>query len=414
MSDLIARCTRSHLDAAMSRLGLSDGVRALLLAPRRVVEATLPLRRDDGSLAAYRAYRVQHDDARGPFKGGLRYHPDVDRDHFVGLAQLMTWKCALLDLPFGGAKGGIAVAPKEHSGAELDRLTRALADALEPVIGPDHDIPAPDVGTGPREMGTIVDAYGAHHGHQLAVVTGKPLALGGSRGRVAATGRGVAMTAKWAAADAGVEVGEATVAIQGFGNVGTYAALALREAGARVVAVSNSAGTLRRDGGLDVPALAEAHRREGGHITLSDHAEGDTLDAEAIVGLDVDILVLAALEGAVHTDNHESVRARIVVEGSNAPITCESDGALTSRGVRIVPDLLANAGGVTVSYFEWVQNRQGSSWSEARVFDELEQRMRAAWDTVKGRATEEDVTLRAAAYLVAIERVLESRRARGR
>ncbi|MEX2471519.1 MAG: Glu/Leu/Phe/Val dehydrogenase [Gemmatimonadota bacterium] len=414
MSDLIARCTRTHLDAAMDRLDLDDGTRQLMLEPQRVIEATLPLTRDDGSLAAYRAWRVQHDDSRGPFKGGLRYHPDVDRDHFVGLAQLMTWKCALVDLPFGGGKGGIAVAPNDHSEAELARLTRALADALDPVLGPDRDVPAPDVGTGPREMGLIVDAYEARRGHQPAVVTGKPLSLGGSRGRVAATGRGVALIAKWAAADAGIDVGEATVAVQGFGNVGTHAALALHEAGARVVAVSNSAGTLKRDDGLDVPALVEAHVREGGHITLSDHAEGETLDADAIIGLDVDLLVLAALEGAVDTDNQESVLARIVIEGSNAPITCEADGALTSRGVRIVPDLLANAGGVTVSYFEWVQNRQGAAWSEARVFEELEQRMRSAWDTVLERARKEDVTLRAAAYLVAIERVLESRRARGR
>lgn len=414
MSDLIARCTRTHLDAAMDRLGLDDGTRQLMLEPRRVIEATLPLRRDDGSLAAYRAYRVQHDDTRGPFKGGLRYHPDVDRDHFSGLAQLMTWKCALLDLPFGGGKGGIAVDRQEHSQAELDRLTRALVDALDPVLGPDRDVPAPDVGTGPREMGLIVDAYEARHGHQPAVVTGKPLSLGGSRGRVAATGRGVAMTAQWAAADAGMDVGEATVAVQGFGNVGTHAALTLHEAGARVVAVSNSGGTLKHDDGLDVPALVEAHVREGGHITLSDHAEGETLDADAIIGLDVDLLVLAALEGAVDADNQESVQARIVVEGSNAPITRAADGALTSHGVRIVPDLLANAGGVTVSYFEWVQNRQGTAWSEARVFEELEQRMRAAWDTVLERARGEDVTLRAAAYVVAIERVLESRRARGR
>ena len=413
MTDLIARCARHHLERAMDRLDLDGGMRELLVEPKRVVELTLPLRRDDGSIAAYKAFRAQHDDARGPFKGGLRFHPSVDREHVLGLAQLMTWKTALLDLPFGGAKGGIAVAPRDHSAAELERLTRALAAGLDPVIGPDDDIPAPDVGTGPREMAWILDAYAERHGVQPAVVTGKPAALGGSAGRVEATGRGVAMVAAWAAEAEGIDMDGATVAVQGFGNVATHAALALHERGCRVVAVSNSSGAIHAQGGLDVPRLVEAHREAGGSITLSDHSGADALDAPELLGLDVDVLVLAALEGAIDDDNQDSVRARLIVEGSNAPIVCESEPALEERGIRIVPDLLANAGGVTVSHLEWVQNRRGGQWSRERVLDELETRMRTAWDAVRERADADQVTLRSAAYLIAVERVVRARELRG-
>lgn len=396
----------------MDHLGIDAGLRALLVHPKRVVEMSLPLRRDDGSLAAYRAFRVQHDDSRGPFKGGLRFHPSVERDDVLGLAQMMTWKTALLDLPFGGAKGGIAVAPNDHSAPELERLTHALVAALDGLIGPDMDVSAPDVGTGPREMGWIVHAYADRHGLEQAVVTGKPEELGGSAGRFEATGSGVAMMASWAAEEAGIDLDGARAAVQGFGNVATHAALGLHERGCRVVAISNSSGGLRCEEGLDVPALVRAHREEGGGIDLAEHAEGTEMEGSSLLGLHVDILVLAAMEGAIGADNQKHVNAKLVVEGSNTPIDCESEHDLAARGVCIVPDLLANAGGVVVSYLEWIQNRQGDTWSRERVLEDLEARMRTAWECVRDRAGEEEVPLRDAAYRIAVERVVHARELR--
>lgn len=413
MSNVILECARAYADEAMDRLGLDAETRALLTRAQRTVEVEVPIRRDDGSLAVHRGYRVQHDRSRGPFKGGLRFRSGVEREHFVGLAELMTWKTALLDLPFGGAKGGMDVDPSAYSLGEMERLTKAFAAALDGLIGPELDIPAPDVGTGPREMAWIFDWYAGRHGTRPAVVTGKPLALGGSRGRAEATGWGAALVSRWALEDLGLDPGDATVAVQGWGSVATHAALALHESGARVVAVSNSSEALYSPEGLDVPRLAKARWRAGGHVRLSDHGDGEGLPPEELVSLDVDVLLLAALEGAVDESNDQDVRARIVVEGANAPVSCRSDGRLAEKGVRVVPDILANAGGVTVSYFEWVQNRQGTVWSEDRVREELERRMRTAWATVLHRSGDDDVTLRAAAWLIAIERVAEARRLRG-
>ena len=398
----------------MDSLGLEAGLRTLLVEPKRMVEMILPLRRDDGSLAAYRAFRIQHDDTRGPFKGGLRYHPSVGREEVLGLAQLMTVKTALLDLPFGGAKGGITVKPGDHSALEMERLTRALVTALDGLIGPEVDVPAPDVGTGPREMAWIVDAFAERNGLQPAVVTGKPEELGGSAGRVEATGRGVALVAAWAAEDRGIDLQAARVAVQGFGNVATHAALGLHERGCRVVAVSNSSGALEREEGLDIPTLVAAHREAGGGIVLAEHVEGAEVDGQRVLSMDVDILVLAAMEGAVGAENHEHVKATLVVEGGNAPIDCESEPDLAQRSVRVIPDLLANAGGVTVSYLEWLQDRRGQRWSRERVLHELEIRMRTAYESVRDRADTGGLSLRDAAYLIAVERLAQARVLRGR
>lgn len=397
----------------MELLGLDEEIRLLLNTPFRVVEVELPLRRDDGSLAVHKGFRVQHDHSRGPFKGGLRYHPSVDREHALGLAQLMTWKTAVVDLPFGGGKGGIDVDPEAYSERELETLTKTFTTRLGNVIGPEKDIPAPDVGTGGREMAWIFEAYAKQHGAMPGVVTGKPVELGGSLGRVEATGRGVAFVAAWAAREEGLDLSEATVAVQGFGNVGSHAARFLQDRGCRVVAVSNRFGGILDEAGLDLAALIEARREAGGDVELTDAAPGDALESGELLELDVDILVPAALEGAIHDGNVDAVRARVIVEGANAPVERSCDGTLDDRGVTVVPDILANAGGVTVSYLEWVQNRQRYRWTEERVNRELEETLSRAWDGVRRRASQEDVTYRKAAYAIAIERVIRAVELRG-
>lgn len=413
MSATMQRCTDAFVDDALDRLGVEDEMRLLLRTPYRVVELELPLVRDDGSLAVHKGYRVQHDHSRGPFKGGLRYHPSVDMDHFRGLAQLMTWKTAVVDIPFGGAKGGIDVDPTTLSERELERLTKSFTRRLDDLIGPEYDIPAPDMGTGPREMAWIYEAYAKRGGARPGVVTGKPVELGGSLGRTEATGRGVAHLTAWAAEEMGLELDGASVAVQGFGNVGAHAALFLARAGAQVVAVSNRHGGVHDPGGLPVEELFQARRASEEEIRLDQAVPGDRLEAGELLELEVDILVPAALESVVHEGNVDRIAARLLVEGANAPVECESAGTLEDRGVTIVPDILANAGGVTVSYLEWVQNRQRYRWKLERVDGELEETLRNAWGAVRERARSREVSYREAAYDLAVGRVIRAIELRG-
>ena len=406
----LQECSERFLGDALTALDVSVELAEMLRTPFRQIEFELPLRRRDGSVRVYHGYRVQHDRSRGPFKGGLRYHPDVDLQHFHGLASVMTWKCALVDIPFGGAKGGIDCDPHELDAQELRTLTGKFVERLRDVIGPDRDIPAPDMGTGPREMAWIVDAYSADHGYSPGVVTGKPLQLGGADGRVEATGRGVAHLVRWAGEEHGIDVaGGATVAIQGFGNVGTHAARALHEQGARVVAVSDVDGGVHDAGGLDVPALLEQVAGGGSIHDLGLEEWGNA----QLLAADVDVLVPAAIDGVITTDNVEAVRARLVVEGANLPTTCDADRRLRERGVTVVPDILANAGGVTVSYLEWVQNHQRYRWSGERIADELEQLLATAWAQVRDRAHDDGTSYRQAAYRLAVQRVLQATELRG-
>lgn len=411
-------CSQAFLDQALERLGAGEEQRTLLSGPYREIKVELPIRRDDGELAVFAGYRVQHDNSRGPFKGGLRFHPHVDMEHFRGLASVMTWKTALVDVPFGGAKGGIDCDTHELSRQELEVLTKRFTDKMEVVLGPNRDIPAPDVGTGPREMAWILEQYSKTNGYEPGVVTGKPIQLAGSPGRVEATGRGVAMLTAWACEEHDLELEGATVAIQGFGNVGSHAARFLAERGARIVAVSDARGAVHDVDGVDVDAVLERKReseeREGGYVPLRElGVEGDEITNEELLTLDVDVLIPAAIEGVLHTGNVEDVRAGLVVEGANLPTDCDAARALDERGVPVVPDILANAGGVTVSYLEWVQNRERYRWAEERVNEELETFLRRAWEDVRDTAREEGISYRLAAYQIAAGRVMEATRLRG-
>jgi glutamate dehydrogenase (NAD(P)+) len=402
------------LDRAFDHLQIETHMRHLLRACYREVRFELPLKRDDGSMALFTGYRVQHDQSLGPFKGGLRFHPDVDMDHFVALARLMTWKCALLGLPFGGAKGGVDCDPEELSAREMENLTKRLVTRLDMIIGPNRDIPAPDMGTGPQEMAWIVDAYAHRFGYSPGVVTGKPIALGGSEGRLQATGRGVAQIAELAAEAHGLDIDEASVAIQGFGNVGSNAARFLHDRGARVVAVSDVGGGKHDADGLQMDRLLDA-RDSSPRPVSSDEVElaGDEISNQDLLELEVDILIPAAIGHVITRDNVEDVKAGLIVEAANMPIDSEADETLAERGVHVVPDLLANAGGVTVSFLEWVQNQNRYQWSEEKVNAELKGRMEQAWQTASQRAEEENISLRLAAYSIAVERVVNAIQLRG-
>ncbi len=402
------------LHRAFEQLQIEPELRLLLRSCYREVRFELPLKRDDGSIAMFYGFRVQHNQSRGPFKGGLRFHPDVDMDHFVALAMLMTWKCALLNLPFGGAKGGVNCEPGELSSRELENLTKRLTERTSMIIGPDRDIPAPDMGTGPREMAWIVDAYAHLHGFSPGVVTGKPLELGGSLGKTDAAGRGVAQITALAADFSGIDLKQATVAVQGFGNVGANAARFLAERGAKIVAISDSSGGLYHSKGLDIGLLCQQVNEEERPKPLTKiDSRGDVISNQELLELEVDILIPAAIGHVITAENVERIKAALIVEAANMPIDCQADSILKERGTTVVPDILANAGGVIVSYQEWVQNRQRYQWSEKQVVDELEQRLDQAWQDVVGRADSEEVDLRLAAYLIAVERVLVAVRMRG-
>ncbi len=402
---------RTQLRQAVEILGYDEGTYDMLATSRREVSVSVPLRRDDGRIEVLVGHRVQHNFSRGPAKGGLRFGPGVDLDEVRALAMWMTWKCALVDLPYGGAKGGIAIDPRSSSMAELERVTRRYTSEIAPVIGPDQDIPAPDVGTDERVMAWMLDTYSVGIGRTApAVVTGKPIALGGSLGRASATSRGVADITVAALAHRGRDVRGARIAVQGFGKVGRDAARFLHEAGARIVAVSDVDGAVIALEGLDVPALV-AHAAVAG--TVVGFAGADPLEPAELLELELDVLIPAAVEGVIHEGNARRVRAAIVVEGANGPTTSEADRILRERDVLVVPDILANSGGVIVSYFEWAQANQTYRWSEAEVERRLRERMTIAWHAVVDSAARRDVSLRLAATTLAVERVTEAHRLRG-
>lgn len=395
----------AFITAAFDRMDLGEEMRHLLRLPHRQIEFELPLRRDDGSLSVYRGCRVQHNRSRGPFKGGFRHHPQSDVGHYRDLAATMTWKCALVDIPFGGAKGGVNCDPHELSIRELEVLSKETMSRLTPFVGPDKDILAPDIGTGPREMAWMLQEYSKHHGSEPAAVTGKPLALQGSPARASATGRGVALVTAWAAESEGIDLNEATIAVQGFGKVGRHAAAGLAERGARIVALSDSGGALYDAEGLNIGDLINALEQMDHPSLSSSEGEGDRIDNEELLALDVDILVPAAVGGVIDEDNVSDVRARMIVEAANLPVTAAADRSLAERGVPVIPDILANAGGVAASYLEWVQNRQRYRWDRDREDEALERILREAWHEVKKRAAHERVDYRLAAYCTGVERV---------
>jgi len=408
-------CQESFLREALEGMAEVEGeLRKNLELPFREIAVELPLLREDGSLTVFQGYRVQHNNARGPLKGGLRLHPDVDLDEFRGLASLMTWKCALVDIPFGGGKGGINCDPRELTERELAALLQSFTQRMAPVIGPDTDIPAPDVNSSAREMAWIVEAYSRIRGAlHPGVVTGKPLSLHGSWGRTAATGRGVAqITARVWEWFTGQNLDGATVHLQGFGNVGSHAAVFLAERGARITGVSDAGGAIFDPAGLDVTTL-KMQMECGELASVAEYAaaprRGDNPD---LLAGEVDILIPAALECAIHEGNASQVRARLIVEAANGPTTCAADHILAGREIPVVPDILANAGGVVVSYLEWVQNQERYRWKEERVNRELEEILERAWTTVRERHEATGERLRMAAFRIGIERVLETMMAR--
>ncbi len=402
---------RAQLATAIGILGYDGGMHAMLATPRREIHVAVPVRRDDGSVEIRHGYRVQHNISRGPGKGGLRYAANVDIDEVRALAMWMTWKCAVVDLPYGGAKGGVTVDPHSYSRAELERLTRRYTSEIMPMIGPERDIMAPDIGTDDQVMAWVMDTYSVNQGYTIpAVTTGKPLAVGGSLGRATATSRGVVHVAAATLADAGVALSEVSAAVQGFGKVGSHLARFLFDAGSRVVAVSDEHGGVRADDGLDVPALV-AHVDATGTVVGFDG--GDPIDNASLLALDVDLLLPAAVEGVLDEAAARNVKARWVVEAANGPTTTAGDRVLAERGVVVVPDILANAGGVVVSYFEWVQANQAYWWTEAEIEERLAQRMRQAYGEVASFGRAEGLNLRDAALTISVRRVAEAHKIRG-
>lgn len=399
----------SYQQQAFDSLELDAGLRASLEKPVRELKVAVPVLEDNGDITVYDGFRVQHDNARGPFKGGLRFHPDMDMGHARDLAETMTWKTALMDLPLGGGKGGVNCNPKDLSEKQMRELVSAFTSRLGDLIGPDIDIPAPDVGTGPREMAWIFSSYSEKHGYSPGVVTGKPLALGGSQGRVAATGRGVSLITQWAAEEMGIDIKDATVAIQGFGNVGRFAAQILSEAGARIVAVSDSSGAIYDKDGLELEKIIRQKHENKRRKSIADMTlSGKSLSGEELLSLDVDVLIPAALGGSINAENAKSVQAKLIVEGANLPITPEANEMLGKRGIEIMPDILANAGGVVVSHLEWVQNREGYTWELVRVEDAMEERMQRAFRDVVDYAKENNLSYRHSAYCIAVKRVAQA------
>jgi len=402
----------THFEKAANIINLEVYMRRILLAPFREVTVEVPVRMDDGRIEVFTGYRIQHNGARGPCKGGIRYHPEADHDEVLGLATIMTWKTALMDIPFGGAKGGITVDPKKLSKLELERLTRRFTQRIAIVLGPYRDIPAPDVNTNAQVMAWILDEYSNRQGYTPAVVTGKPISLGGSLGREEATGRGVMYVMEEYARDFGIPLQGGRVVIQGFGNVGSHLARLLDvEAGAKVVAVSDVEGGIYNDKGLDLPGLLAhvAQRRP-----VSEWKGGKRITNEELWAVPCEWLVPAALGGVITKEaNAKTVDCKVVVEGANEPTTPTADVILEERGIPVLPDFLANAGGVTVSYYEWAQNLQQYRWTHDQVNKELKATITKAYVAVRDLAKEKGVAFRTAAYGIALQRVAEAERLRG-
>jgi glutamate dehydrogenase (NAD(P)+) len=401
----------AQLDEAAELMGLAPGVHEILRSPKRALIVSVPFRMDDGSTRVYQGYRVHHNVTRGPAKGGIRYHPDVNLDEVKALAMWMTWKCAIAGIPFGGAKGGVSVNPKQHSRGELERMTRRYASEILPLIGPERDIPAPDMNTDEQVMAWIMDTYSQNQGYSVpGVVTGKPVPIGGSKGRAGATSRGVLYMIFSTLKQLGIPPEEVRVAIQGYGKVGGFAAQLLHDAGCCVVAVSDVEGGLFRDRGLD-PEAINRHKREGGSV--KDFPGADPISNEQLLEVDCDVLVPAAIEGVITVKNADRIKARVVCEAANGPVTFEADKILNDRGIFVVPDILANSGGVTVSYFEWVQDIQAYFWDEEEVNDRLRLIMERAFQDVYEMAQDKDLTMRQAAHWIGVGRVAEAHLTRG-
>jgi glutamate dehydrogenase (NAD(P)+) len=398
-------------NVAAERLELPEDVAAVLRSSYREVQVQVPVRLSDDELHVFSGYRVQHNGARGPYKGGIRFHPEVDLDEVRALAELMTWKTAIVNIPYGGAKGGVNVDPSKLERREVEQIARSFMDKIEKVLGPQRDIPAPDVGTNAQVMAWLMDEYGKLHGHSPACVTGKPIALEGSFGREAATGRGVVEVFCEAAREIDLEPSGATFVVQGFGNVGSWAARLMQELGAKMVGVADAAGAIAGSDGIDAYELAE-HVRDGGKVADFD-TSAEEIDPNELVALECDVFIPAALGGMIHNENAGRMQCRMIVEGANSPTTPKADEILNDKGVFIVPDVLANAGGVIVSYFEWVQNLQHFRWGEDEVNRQLGEIMRGAYREVADRASENDIPLRPAAYELGIQRVVEAASTRG-
>jgi glutamate dehydrogenase (NAD(P)+) len=395
---------------AAERLELRDDIAAVLRSSYREVQVQVPVKLRDDRIHVFSGYRVQHNGARGPYKGGIRFHPEVDLDEVRALAELMTWKTAIVEIPYGGAKGGVNVEPSKLSEDELQAVSRSFMNKIEKVLGPTRDIPAPDVGTNAQVMAWLMDEYGKLHGHTPACVTGKPISLEGSYGREAATGRGVVYMFCEAARERGISPSDTTFVVQGYGNVGSWAARLMQELGSRMVGASDGSGAIRNDQGIDANALAD-HARSGG--TLPEFDSAQEIDPDELLETDCDVFIPAALGGMIHKQNADRLRCRMIVEGANSPTTPAADEILQDKGILVVPDVMANAGGVVVSYFEWVQNLQHFRWDEDEVNDRLGHIMRKAFREVWSRADESDIPLRTAAYELGIERVVDAARTRG-
>ena len=402
---------QQQFDAAAEKLDLDDGLRRVLRVPKRELTVNFPVTMDDGHVEVFTGYRVQHNLSRGPAKGGIRYHQDVTLDEVRALAMWMTWKCAVVNIPYGGGKGGVIVDPKQLSLRELEGLTRRYATEISPLIGPDRDIPAPDVNTNSQTMAWIMDTFSMHAGYTISgVVTGKPISVGGSLGRNEATARGTVYTLQQASTVRKLPLKGARVAIQGYGNAGSIAAALLADEGCTIVAVSDSTGGIHNPAGLD-PAKVSAWKRE--HGTVVGFPKSDTITNAEVLEVDCEILVPAALENQITASNAPRIKARIVAEAANGPTTPEADEILYDRGIFLIPDILCNAGGVTVSYFEWVQDMQSFFWTEDRINESLKGIMDRAFGSVVEMAERNDVHMRTAAYMVAVNRVAEATTLRG-
>jgi glutamate dehydrogenase (NAD(P)+) len=402
---------QEQFDLAADKMGLDEDLRPVLRIPKRELTVHFPVRMDDGTVKSFTGYRVQHNLARGPGKGGIRYHQNVTLDEVRALAMWMSWKAAVVNIPFGGAKGGVVVDPAKLSQRELENLTRRFATEISPLIGSDGDIPAPDVNTNAQVMAWLMDTISMHHGHlESAITTGKPIGLGGSLGRADATGRGVSFVVARAAKFLGLDLHGARTVVQGFGNVGSYSALLLHQLGCRVTAVSDVLGGIYNPKGLDVEGLIQEMRKSG---TVTSFPGADQVSNEELLELPCEILVPAALEEQITAENAPRIRPRIIAEGANGPTTPEADDILYENCVFVIPDILANAGGVTVSYFEWVQDLQSFFWDEVEINQRLRSVMDRAFDAVNDKAQLLKVPLRLAANILAIERVAEATRIRG-
>ncbi|MDQ2679824.1 MAG: Glu/Leu/Phe/Val dehydrogenase [Candidatus Eremiobacteraeota bacterium] len=401
----------AYFNEAAELLNLDAGMRAILTHPSRQIIFSIPFQRDSGEFEVFTGYRVQYNFARGPAKGGIRFHPGVTLDEVTALAFWMTWKCAVVDLPFGGGKGGVTCDPSTLSRSELERITRRYAAELVEVVGPDKDVPAPDVNTTPQVMAWFMDTYSMHVRQNVTgVVTGKPLAIGGSRGRVEATGRGVTICALDQMSVMGIQPETARIVIQGFGNVGLYAAKLFAERGCKVLGISDVTGAYYNPAGIDIPN-AVAYAQE--HHSLEGFRGGDKISNADLLVSECDVLVPAALEKVLNAENASKITAKLIVEGANGPTTPEADHIFNRRGVVVIPDIMANAGGVTVSYFEWVQDRMGYFWKEKEVNEKLEDTLLTNFHELRELSVEHTVPLRTAAYMIAIKRVVEALKLRG-